>query len=144
MLQLIIASRVAVHSSVKKTALKERASGILLPAVEFLFLPAFKRRCELKYWKGRYFKQSGHLSNSHYEPLYTDVYDLQRKDYNAKHVLDIGCGPRGSLEWADITAQRVGLDPLVPAYLKLGADKHKMEYVAASGSEQYPLSGRTL
>jgi ubiquinone/menaquinone biosynthesis C-methylase UbiE len=70
--------------------------------------------------------------------LYTDVYDLQRKDYNAKRVLDIGCGPRGSLEWADIAAQRVGLDPLVPAYLKLGAEKHKMEYVA-SGSENIPF-----
>ena len=37
-----------------------------------------------------------------------------------------------------MTAQRVGLDPLVPGYLKLGADKHKMEYVA-SGSEQIPF-----
>ena len=52
--------------------------------------------------------------------------------------MNIGCGPRGRLEWADITAQRVGLDPLVPAYLKLGADKHKMEYVA-SGSENIPF-----
>ena len=33
-----------------------------------------------------------------------------------------------------MTTQRVELDPLVPDYLKLGADKHKMEYVAA-GSE---------
>jgi SAM-dependent methyltransferase len=32
----------------------------------------------------------------------------------------------------------VGLDPLVPAYLKLGADKHKMEYVA-SCSENIPF-----
>jgi ubiquinone/menaquinone biosynthesis C-methylase UbiE len=70
--------------------------------------------------------------------LYTDVYDLQRKDYNAKRVLDIGCGPCGSLEWADMTTQRVGLDPLVPQYLKLGAVKHKMEYVAA-GSENIPF-----
>jgi 2-polyprenyl-3-methyl-5-hydroxy-6-metoxy-1,4-benzoquinol methylase len=122
----------------KKKTLKERASRILSPAVELLFPRAFKRRCELKYWKGRYAEQSGHLSNSHYEPLYTDVYDLQRKDYNAKRVLDIGCGPRGSLEWADMTVQRVGLDPLVPDYLKLGADKHKMEYVA-SGSEKIPF-----
>jgi SAM-dependent methyltransferase len=99
---------------------------------------AFKKHYELKYWKGRYAEEKGYFSNSHYETLYTDCYGLQRNDYNAKRVLDIGCGPRGSLEWADMTAQRVGLDPLVPNYLALGADKHKMEYVA-SGSENIPF-----
>src|SRR5712691_3711179 len=104
-----------------------------------LFPRAWKRRSELKFWKGLY--QSGRFSNWGYVRLYTDVFDLQRKDYDAKRVLDIGCGPCGSLEWADMTSQRVGLDPLVPDYLKLGAVKHKMEYVAA-GSENIPFSDR--
>jgi 2-polyprenyl-3-methyl-5-hydroxy-6-metoxy-1,4-benzoquinol methylase len=99
------------------------------------FPRALKRREELKYWKGRHAAESRRLSNSHYEPLYTDVFGLQRKDYEGRRVLDIGCGPRGSLEWADMTAQRVGLDHLVPKYLKLGADKHKMEYVASRAEE---------
>jgi SAM-dependent methyltransferase len=107
-------------------------------AYAFLFPSALKRRSELDYWRGQYSGENSRLSNSHYEPLYTEVYGLQRKDYNAKRVLDIGCGPRGSLEWADMTAQRVGLDPLVPAYLKLGANKHKMKY-AASRSENIPF-----
>jgi SAM-dependent methyltransferase len=102
----------------------------------FLFPRAWKRRSELKFWKGLY--QAGRFSNSGYERVFTEVFDLQRKDYNAKRVLDIGCGPCGSLEWADMTTQRVGIDPLVPDYLKLGADKHKMEYVAA-GSENIPF-----
>jgi ubiquinone/menaquinone biosynthesis C-methylase UbiE len=66
------------------------------------------------------------------------VYGINREDYRGKRVLDIGCGPLGSLEWADMTAQRVGLDPLVPRYLKMGSSKHKMEYVA-SGSENIPF-----
>jgi len=103
-----------------------------------LFPRAYKRSRQLGYWKGRYAKEKGRLSNSHYEPLFTTVYGLQRQDYNGKRVLDIGCGPRGSLEWADMTIQRVGLDPLVPDYLKLGAIKHKMEY-AASVSENIPF-----
>jgi ubiquinone/menaquinone biosynthesis C-methylase UbiE len=70
--------------------------------------------------------------------LYTEVYNLQRKDYNAKRILDIGCGPCGSLEWADMATQRVGLDPLMPKYLKLGALGHKMEYITA-GSENIPF-----
>jgi SAM-dependent methyltransferase len=122
----------------KKRTLKERASRILSPALRLLFPRTFKHWCESRFWKGRYVEQNGHLSNSHYEPLYTDVYDLQRTDYDSKRVLDIGCGPRGSLEWADMTTQRVGLDPLVPTYLKLGADKHKMQYVA-SHSENIPF-----
>src|SRR5262249_8687542 len=93
---------------------------------------------QLGYWKGRYAKEKGRLSNSHYEPLFTTVYGLQRQDYNGKRVLDIGCGPRGSLEWADMTIQRVVLDPLVPDYLKLGAMKHKREY-AASVWENIPF-----
>jgi trans-aconitate 2-methyltransferase len=50
-------------------------------------------------------------------------------------VLDIGCGigivtskvaaraSRGHVWGIDMTAQRIGLDPLVPAYLKLGVGK---------------------
>ena len=37
-----------------------------------------------------------------------------------------------------MTLQRVGLDPLVPQYLKLGASKHSMEYSAAP-SERIPF-----
>lgn len=102
----------------------------------FLFPRAWKHRSELKFWKG--LTEQQRLSNYWYKTSFTDVFDLQPKDYNAKRVLDIGCGPSGSLEWADMTTQRVGLDPLVPDYLKLGADKHKMEYVAA-GSEDIPF-----
>ena len=103
----------------------------------FLFPRAWKHRSELKFWKWL-LEQDGHLGNLGYEKLFTDIFDLQRKDYNAKRVLDLGCGPCGSLEWADMTTQRVGLDPLAHDYLKLGADKHKMEYVAA-GSENIPF-----
>jgi 2-polyprenyl-3-methyl-5-hydroxy-6-metoxy-1,4-benzoquinol methylase len=99
---------------------------------------AFKGWFELQYWKSRCGDANAPLWNAHYESLYTEVFDLRRSDYDGKRVLDIGCGPRGSLEWADMTAQRVGLDPLVPGYLKLGADKHKMEYVA-SRSENIPF-----
>ena len=104
-----------------------------------VFPHALKNHSELKYWKGRYAKENGHLSNSHYEALYTTVFGLKISDYSDKRILDIGCGPRGSLEWADTAIQRVGLDPLVPEYLKLGAINHKMEYVA-SVSEHIPFA----
>jgi ubiquinone/menaquinone biosynthesis C-methylase UbiE len=81
----------------------------------------------------------GLLRNDHYLQTYTLPFDLKPSFYTGKRILDIGCGPRGSLEWADMATERVGLDPLVPAYLKMGADRHKMTYVAAS-SDAIPFA----
>lgn len=78
------------------------------------------------------------FSNAHYLGFFTDYFELSVEFYSGKRILDIGCGPRGSLEWADMALERVGLDPLAEQYLKLGADVHKMEYVAAP-SEDMPF-----
>jgi len=110
----------------------------LQPVFAALFPSSFKRNSELSYWKQRYIVEGQTLSNSHYEPLYTTAFGLTKSDFSGKKVLDIGCGPRGSLEWADVASQRVGLDPLVNDYLKLGATKHQMEYSAAP-SERIPF-----
>ena len=66
------------------------------------------------------------------------IFDLEPSFYEGKRILDIGCGPCGSLEWADMAAERVGLDPLVPQSMELGAKKHEMTYVAAP-SEKIPF-----
>ena len=92
---------------------------------------------ELSYWKRRK-RIEGELSNSHYEYFYTTHFGIAKSFYDGKVLLDLGCGPRGSLEWAENAKKRIGLDPLALEYLKLGADKHKMEYIA-SGSESIPL-----
>jgi len=86
---------------------------------------------ELRYWSTVKEKEAV-LHNSWYEYFYTTHFGLTRDDYGGKKVLDIGCGPRGSLEWADMAAIRIGLDPLADSYRALGADRHKMTYVAAS------------
>jgi ubiquinone/menaquinone biosynthesis C-methylase UbiE len=90
-----------------------------------------KERNEIAYWRSR-LAAEGQLTNERYFQSYTSTFDLEPSFYAGKRILDIGCGPRGSLEWADMAAERVGLDPLVPMYLKMGADRHKMTYVAAS------------
>ena len=53
-------------------------------------------------------------------------------------MLDVGCGPRGSLEWADMAAERVGVDPLADDYVQLHERPHQMRYVAA-GAEDLPF-----
>ena len=98
----------------------------------------FKELHELEYWQGKR-EQEGTLKNDHYVAFYTTHFGLGPDDYRDKCVLDIGCGPRGSLEWASMAKERVGLDPLADSYKRLGADKHQMRYVAA-GSEKMPFS----
>ena len=83
---------------------------------------------ELEYWQRRKLKE-GDLSNEHYKYFYTKHFGLDDSFYTGKRILDIGCGPRGSLEWADMAAERVGIDPLVESYKALAIDKHKMRYI---------------
>lgn len=99
----------------------------------------YKEKHELDFWRGRFKAENGQLSNSHFEKYYTTFFDIERDFYRGKRILDIGCGPRGSLEWADMAAERVGLDSLAKEYMKLGADRHKMTYVD-SGAEDIPFS----
>jgi SAM-dependent methyltransferase len=96
-----------------------------------------KEEAELAFWRGRQ-EAEGVLRHGHYERFYTTQFELTRDDYAGKRVLDIGCGPRGSLEWADTALERVGLDPLVTSYRDLGIDEHETTYVEA-GAEQIPF-----
>jgi SAM-dependent methyltransferase len=113
--------------------------GRLYSRVEARLFPVrHKERKEVDYWQSR-LSEEGQLRNDHYLQSYTLPFDLKPSFYTGKRILDIGCGPRGSLEWADMATERVGLDPLVPTYLKMGADRHKMAYVAAS-SDAIPFA----
>jgi ubiquinone/menaquinone biosynthesis C-methylase UbiE len=96
-----------------------------------------KRRAEFTYWKRKH-AEAGHLDSAFYEWVYTTYFGLTPDFYAEKRVLDIGCGPRGSLEWAHKARERVGVDPLVNKYRELGTDAHAMRYVEA-GAESIPL-----
>ncbi|MEM6843538.1 MAG: class I SAM-dependent methyltransferase [Bacteroidota bacterium] len=96
-----------------------------------------KEATELRYWKIKK-QEEKQLNNTHYQYFYTEHFGLTNDFYKDKKILDIGCGPRGSLEWADMARERVGLDPLANEYLRLGANEHKMRYLA-SYSEDIPL-----
>ena len=94
-----------------------------------------KRWGELRYWR----VHAGPLdSNSHFEYFFTEHYGLDREFYRGKRVLDVGCGPRGSLEWLDVAEELVGADPLAEEYRKLGAPEQRMRYVAAT-AENLPF-----
>lgn len=96
-----------------------------------------KEKAEFTYWSDVKTTE-GNLANEHYTYFYTEHFSLDIEFYHNKKILDLGCGPRGSLEWADLAAERVGLDPLVGRYKQLGIDHHKMQYVEAR-SEKIPF-----
>lgn len=103
-----------------------------------IFGPKYlKESTELLYWRLKKWRE-GTFSNDYYVPFYTTHFGLDKAFYANKKVMDIGCGPRGSLEWATNAAECIGLDPLAEKYLKMGADKHRMRYVNA-GSEDIPF-----
>lgn len=111
-------------------AILKKYSFKLLNKMGYLFFPGkgFKLKFEYLYWVYKLFREVNYR-NAHYEYFFTDFFDIDRDDYRDKIILDIGCGPRGSLEWAIDAKERIGLDPLAKKYLKLGASGHNMSYI---------------
>lgn len=58
--------------------------------------------------------------------------------FAGKVVVDIGCGPCGSLCWMKSAKARIGVDPLAERYAEFGVNRHNMVYVAAP-AERIPL-----
>lgn len=107
---------------------------------------AFKEYHELRYWKGvkqpiAHDRTKLEHERAHYEYFFTAFFGLGKADYAGKNVLDIGCGPCGSLEWVDVARERVGLDPLADKYRALADDPQAMTYCNAP-SEAIPYPDR--
>lgn len=116
----------------------------LKPPVKFVAtqvlgaLPRPARRRFKEYWGMRFWRgligpirdNPAELARerAHYAYFYTTHFGLSETDYAGKAVLDIGCGPMGSLEWATMVRERVGLDPLADAYRRLIGERHQMHY----------------
>lgn len=101
----------------------------LKPLLDALGFDA-KASYELAYWRSRQIEE-GELANDWYESIFTTWVGLERSFYADKRLLDVGSGPRGSLEWADHAAERVCLDPLVDRYRSLGIERHQATYCHA-------------
>lgn len=97
-----------------------------------------KHRAELAFWRARSAEAPLESGAPWYEWTFVEHFGLSRGFYAGKRLLDVGCGPRGSLEWAGDAAERVGADPLAERYRQLHRAPHAMDYVAA-GAEALPF-----
>jgi SAM-dependent methyltransferase len=126
------------REAITVATLQDRIESAALLVRGLIHPSKIKSMHELWFWQGVARRENGNLTNDHYEWFYTSYFSLTPEDYKDRRILDIGCGPRGSLEWAEVARERVGLDPLVDQYRRLGIDRHKMTYVN-SGSESIPF-----
>ena len=72
---------------------------LLSPIISRIAPVKWKEWNEMYYWKKRK-GDEGTLRNTHYKRYYTEFFKIEDEFYKNKSILDIGCGPRGSLEWA--------------------------------------------
>lgn len=110
----------------------------LLPALPRATQTRLKEWAELRYWRHVLHVSDGTFYNGHFETRFTDLFGLEPSHFAAKRMLDVGRGPSGSLEWATMAAERVGVDPLASRYLALNEGGHAMTYVEA-GAEALPF-----
>lgn len=111
-----------------------------------------KEDCEMSFWNMTYqkevakrvIKEGQGMQNGYYTRLYTQGLELETSFYKDKKVLDVGCGPRGSLEWLKgIARTTVCADPLADKYTAFGTTSHSMLYVTA-GVEEMPIASHSV
>jgi len=98
-----------------------------------------KEAHELAYWVTAHENEDGQFFNTHYERFYTDFFGLSRADYAGKRILDVGCGPRGSLDWIAEDAHADGIDPCANEYRNL--NKPKMNLIQGNIEDFQPEQG---
>lgn len=76
-----------------------------------------KYTSELSFWKSRLEIDNGLFKNSRYQRLMLAMAEEPDNDFlKGKIVADFGCGPRGSLVWANSASLRIGIDVLADRY----------------------------
>ena len=100
-----------------------------------------KYALEFEYWNDRWHAEGGCLKNAHYEKILLSMAGEEDQEFlKDKVVADFGCGPRGSLQWADAARIRIGIDVLADLYGRFDIRSHDICYVTSS-EKAIPLPG---
>lgn len=101
-----------------------------------------KNYYELLYWRLKKFKAQK-FNNGHYSYFFTTHFNLTEDFYRDKNILDIGCGPRGTLEWIVNSKIKIGIDPLSHHYKRIFNSNHSMNYISGN-SEFMPFADNSF
>lgn len=98
----------------------------------------FKKKydSEMSFWKLKYNSENHVFKNSHYRKIMLAMAMEEGDEFlKGKIVADFGCGPRGSLVWAESALMRIGIDVLADKYADMFTDSilsHKMVYIKST------------
>lgn len=99
----------------------------------YLSIPGVKHISEFYYWHEVLKKHGGVFPNGWYRNLMLGIAGEKKQNFiTGKIIADFGCGPCGSLCWADNAKERIGIDVLAEKYRLLGIDDQNMTYVQSS------------
>ncbi len=119
--------------SILKKMIPEPIKQLLRPKRNLLIN---KYDFELDFWRSRLEIDKGKFKNSHYERLMLAMAEESSDDFlDGKIVADFGCGPRGSLVWANSALLRIGIDVLTDRYADEFTDNiisHGMIYLKST------------
>lgn len=95
-----------------------------------------KYSSELLFWRNRLEIDKGQFKNEHFERLMLTMAEESNDDFLKRMVVaDFGCGPRGSLVWANSAFLRIGIDVLADHYadeFKDNITSHGMVYLKST------------
>ena len=127
-----------------KVYLPNTIKGILRPMRNRILN---KGSTELSFWRSRFEIDQGVFNNNHFERIMLAMAEESTEDFvNSKIIADFGCGPRGSLVWAQSAALRIGIDVLADSYADAFKDNiisHGMVYLKST-EKTIPLPSNYL
>jgi len=115
----------------------EPIKKILRPIRKRLF-GSNKDVSEMHYWRSRLRIDKGKFNNAHFKKFILAMAEESNDNFlKGKIVADFGCGPRGSLAWANSARLRIGIDVLADQYANAFKDNiisHGMIYLKSTES----------
>lgn len=107
--------------------------------------PPDKYEEELRFWLKEYEREGGQFENGWYRQIMLAMAGEQDENFLAgKVVADFGCGPRGSLQWANVAKERIGIDILAEKYAEaFDLSSHGMRYISSS-EKDIPLPSASV
>lgn len=112
------------------------AKRLLRPLYDLSQRYRSKYDSEHAYWESQFAAEGGRFENRYYRPtMLAMALEPDGAFLAGKVVADFGCGPRGSLAWAEAAQLRLGIDVLADRYIeRFGPEliQHGMVYVRST------------
>ena len=105
-----------------------------------LLMLSYKEQIEFDWWKRNFDTFSNPCQRVYLR--YCSYFNLSKDTFKDKSIVDIGCGPQGSLHFFNAKL-KIGIDPLAWSYKEFNIKQHDIQYIS-SRSENIPLKSSSI